>query len=49
MTIRFSYLVTVGAIAIDPSPSRNKMNMAGISLREAGGALENSSQMKTRQ
>jgi len=35
----------MGVIAIDPSPSRKKMNMAGISLRDAGGALANSFQM----
>ena len=29
----------MGAIAIDPSPSRKKMNIAGSILREAGGAL----------
>jgi len=36
--MRFDYF-TAGATATDPNPSRNKIDMAGISLREAEGTL----------
>jgi hypothetical protein len=39
----------MGAIAIDPSPSKKKTNMAGRNFREAGGAFANSFQRKITQ
>src|SRR4051794_11419443 len=44
-----NYQATMGAIAIDISPTKKKMNIAGINFRDSGGALANSFQMNTPQ
>jgi hypothetical protein len=35
------YQFTMDAIAIEQSPAKEKLNITGINLREAGGALTN--------